>query len=308
MNGTDRWRWVGAVAAVMALGFFAPAVSLDAATDPPPARASQPSPWRDLIAQGEALGLPTKFLKIIPPAFITVEFEDLHTFAAEYHPEEHRMLLNLALSFNGAGGTLKSLAKMTHREVATLFHEFFHAYMDYMTTPDAAAGSHPELAALRTFAEDQQQCRYQAVMITPIAQRKTATELRFLTEREAWEALNETWGVFVGWAVWTKLELPMEKGSLTASRAWLSRLKKADRAGDLVGYYEPENPEERRMAQKRYLAPSHSITPCEVKQLLKVAFGEPEAGLDRAEAMMNPRRPPLKEASPCAESKPETSS
>lgn len=291
----------------MVLGVLAPAAALDA-TEPSPARAGQPSPWRDLIAQGEALGLPTKFLKVIPPDFISIEFEDLHTFAAEYHPEDHRMLLNLALSFNGAGGTLKPLAKMTHREVATLFHEFFHAYLDYMTAPGAAAGSHPELGGLRTFAEDQQRCRYQAVMITPIAQRKTATELRFLTEREAWEALNETWAVFVGWAVWTKLELPLDKGSLTASRAWLSRLKKADRAGELIGYYEPEDPEERRMAQKRYLAPSHSITPREVKQLLRVAFGEPETGVERAEAMMDWRRPPLKEASPCADSKPETSS
>jgi len=304
--GTEGRRWLGAIAAVMALGFFAPAAALDA-TDPSPARAGQSSPWRDLVAQGEALGLPTKFLKVIPPDFITVDFEDLHTFAAEYHPEDHRMLLTLALSFNGAGGTLKPLAKMTHREVATLFHEFFHAYMDYMTTTEATAG-HPELAVLRAFAEDQQRCRYQAVMITPIAQRKTATELRFLTEREAWEALNETWGVFVGWAVWTKLELPVEKGNLTASRAWLSRLKKADRAGDLVGYYEPEDPEERRIAQKRYLAPSHSITSREVMQLLKIAFGESAAGVDRAEAVMNQRRPPLKEASPCAGSKPETSS
>lgn len=254
-----------------------------------------------MIAESEALGLPTKFLKVIPPDFLTVEFEDLHTFAAEYHPAEHRMLLNLALSFNGAGGTLKPLARMTHREVATLFHEFFHAYMDYVTVQGAAADADPELAALRAFAEDRRTCRYQAVLITPVAQRKAATEIRFLSEREAWEALNETWAVFVGWAVWSKLELPGEKGkrSLAGSPAWRSRLKQADRAGDLIGYYEPEDEEERRITQKRYLAPINAITPREVRELLKIVFGEPETAAKQAAGAMVQSRPALKEAPPC---------
>jgi hypothetical protein len=254
-----------------------------------------------VIAEADALGLPTKFLKSIPPDFITVEFEDLHTFAAEYHPAEHRMLLNLALSFNGAGGTLKPLARMTHRDVATLFHEFFHAYMDYVTAQGSGGAADPEMAALRAFARDRQSCRYQAVMITPVAQRKAATEIRFLSEGEAWEALNETWAVFVGWAVWTKLELPGERGkrSLSASPAWRSRLKQADRVGDLVGYYEPEDAEERRITQKRYLAPINAITPREVKELLKIAFGETETAAKQVTAAMNQARPGLKEVPPC---------
>ena len=50
--------------------------------------------------------LPTAFLKEIDPTFVTVVFEDLRTYAAEYHPEDHRMILNMRLSFNKAGGRL----------------------------------------------------------------------------------------------------------------------------------------------------------------------------------------------------------
>ncbi len=38
--------------------------------------------WPNLIEQAEALGLPTQFLKEIDPNFVTVVFEDLHTYAA----------------------------------------------------------------------------------------------------------------------------------------------------------------------------------------------------------------------------------
>lgn len=267
-----------------------------------PAGAGGKSPWSDLVVQAEALGLPTKFLRVIPPDFLALEFEDLHTFAAEYHPQEHRMLLNLALSFNGAGGTLKPLARMTHREVGTLFHEFFHAYMDHIHSKSDAAGLGPEIVRLRAFAEDQQRCWYQVVTITPVMQRRGATEVRFLTEGESWEALNESWAVFVGWAIWNQLELgggaKMGK-QVYATEPWLTRLKTADREGDLIGYYEPEDQAERRMTQKRYLAPSHRLTPGEVRVLLEVLFGASSREAQRAGSVMEQHRPPPKEAAPC---------
>jgi len=256
-----------------------------------------------LLAQADALGLPTKFLRAIPADFITLEFEDLLAFAAEYHPEEHRMVLNLALSFNAAGGTLKPLAKMTSREVGTLFHEFFHAYMDFARSK-AEASADPAIAGLLAFAQDQQQCRYQVVSITPVVQRKSATEVRFLSDREAWEALDETWAVFVGWAVWSRLEqsygqgAPPNRGRKKDS-GWLAHLKKKDRDGDLVGYYEPEDPAERTVARKRYLAPSHRITPQEVAVLLEVLWGESRDEARRAAAVMEQKRALLKDSVPC---------
>ena len=140
-------------------------------------------PWTALIPQAERLGLPTRFLRVIPPDFFTVEFADLHTFAAEYHPEEHRMVLNRALSFNAAGGVLRPLGRMTPREVATLYHELFHAYMDYASAAADSTVPAPDVARLLTFARAQQQCRYQSVSITPLPQKKTLTEPRFLSER-----------------------------------------------------------------------------------------------------------------------------
>ncbi len=65
--------------------------------------------WPNLVKQAEGLGLPTQFLNEIDSDFVTVAFEDLRTYAAEYHPEDHRMIVNMRLSFNSAGGVLKSL-------------------------------------------------------------------------------------------------------------------------------------------------------------------------------------------------------
>ena len=63
--------------------------------------------WLQLISEASTLGLPTKFLKAVPPSFVQFEFDDLHSYAAEYHLGEHRMVLNRALSFNGAGAALR---------------------------------------------------------------------------------------------------------------------------------------------------------------------------------------------------------
>lgn len=230
--------------------------------------------WQSLVTQAKAAGLPTQFLLAMDPSFVTLEFDDLHAFAAEYHPEEHQLVLNRSLSFNAAGGRLKPVAGLAPRELGTLYHELFHAYMDYLRSLANPETAGPVAVRLLAFARDRQQCQYQQVSITPIVQRKARTEVRFLTDRESWEALNETWAVFVGWAVWTQLEVqrgPSKSGrsDVAVQGAWVKRLKKADQDGDLIGYYEPESNAERSIARKRYLAPSHRITPQEVNRLLQ---------------------------------------
>jgi hypothetical protein len=229
--------------------------------------------WSHILGKPQALGRPTKNLKPVPPSFVQFEFDDLHSYAAEYHLGEHRMVLNRALSFNGAGATLRPLGRLTHVQVETLYHELFHAYIDYLVmaaeaSPEGAL--HPVLA----FARVQQVCHYGAVLITPVVQRKGETEERFLTERESWEALNETWAVFVGWIVWNQLELTSSTArsiqkSGKSQDEWVSRLRSADREGILRGYYEPEDPGERAVARKRYLAPASRLSEQEAAVLMK---------------------------------------
>ena len=229
--------------------------------------------WRQLLREAHALGLPTKFLKAVPPSFVRFEFDDLHSYAAEYHPGEHRMVLNRALSFNGAGATLRPLGRFTHAEIETLYHELFHAYIDYLVTEaETSPGVTPN--PVLTFARAQQACHYGAVLITPVVQRKGETEERFLTERESWEALNETWAVFVGWIVWNQLELTNGAGrsiqkSGKSQDEWVNRLRIADREGVLRGYYEPEDSAERAVARKRYLAPASRLSGPEATVLMK---------------------------------------
>jgi hypothetical protein len=183
------------------------------------------------------------------------------------------MVLSRTLSFNGAGTTLRPLGRLTHAEVSTLYHELFHAYLDYLVTEAEAS---PEAAAdpLLALARTQQGCHYGAVLITPVVQRRGETEKRFLSERESWEALNETWAVFVGWVVWNQLELSSHRGPLIqqpgkTQEEWVGRLKVAEREGTLRGYYEPEDPSERAMARKRYLAPASRLSEQEAIVLMK---------------------------------------
>jgi len=229
--------------------------------------------WHQLLGEANALGLPTKFLNAIPPNFIQFEFDDLHSYAAEYHPGEHRMVLNRSLSFNGAGATLRPLARLTHAQIETLYHELFHAYIDYLVTV-AQASPEKALDPVLAFARVQQGCHYGAVVITPVVQRKRDTEERFLTEQESWDALNETWAVFIGWAVWNQLEVTSGGGrsiqkSGKSQDEWVRRLKKADREGIFLGYYEPEDSGERDVARKRYLAPASRLSEREAKILMK---------------------------------------
>jgi hypothetical protein len=244
-----------------------------AAKDQNTTRPNPRHPWPALIQQAEARGLPTGFLKHISPTFVTIIFEDLRTYAAEYHPENHTMILNMRLSFNEAGGALADLARMTHHDLGLLYHELFHAYLDYLyATPDPDTLA-PDSRRVLDQADHQLQCRFRFVRINPIRQLKDTTELRFLSKEDAWEVLNETWAVFIGWAVWTKLELfhgQLDQAKWTPALVaqWTQRLTDALNSGELLGYYEPDDPEERRVARKRFIAPSNGLTAEDVERLL----------------------------------------
>jgi hypothetical protein len=245
----------------------------------PNEQASAGQTWARLLADAERLQLPTKFLKALPPDFIQFEFDDLRAYAAEYHPHEHRMVLNRSLSFNAAGRILKPLVQMTHKELELLYHELFHAYMDYlrfMEEQSREVGRRSE--ELLNFAREQQACRYGEVSISPIVQRMDETESRYLTQAESWEALNETWAVFIGWTVWNQLEVQRKTGKSMfqdqrKAHQWIRRLKAAFEKVELRGYYVPEDPEERRLAQKRYLAKPSQLTPREAMVLMKQVLG-----------------------------------
>ncbi len=236
--------------------------------------------WANLITQAGDLGLPTGFLKDIVPGFVTVTFEDLRTYAAEYHPEDHRMILNLRLSFNNAGGALMDVDRMTHHDVSLLYHELLHAWLDYLFNGPGPEALSPRANRVLTFAREQLHCHYRFVNITPIRQRRE-TEMRFLSEEDAWEVLNETWAVFVGWHIWTKLEQHREVNGIgpwtdVLMDEWAARLARANTSGELLGYYEPDEPEERRVARKRFIAPSNGLTPEGAALLLDVVLEEPE--------------------------------
>ncbi|MBI3355993.1 MAG: hypothetical protein HY038_04345 [Nitrospirae bacterium] len=238
--------------------------------------------WERLLTEAEKLHLPTTFLRIIPPEFVRFEFDDLRSYAAEYHPGEHRMILDRSLSFNAAGGMLKPLTRMTHKELEVLYHELFHAYMDYLAIP---GGQSVEVGVvskgLMDFARKQQACRYGEVAITPIVQRKDETESRYLSESESWEALNETWAVFVGWAIWNQLEVQKKGGGTILQQPrqadqWIHRFEVAVQRGELRGYYVPEDSDERRVAQKRFLAKRSQLSWQEVVVLVKQVLGFPD--------------------------------
>ena len=253
--------------------------------------------WVRFLADAERFQLPTKFLKALPPDFIQFEFDDLRIYAAEYHPDEHRMVLNRSLSFNAAGRILKPLVQMTHKELEVLYHELFHAYMDYLSLIEKQsreAGRRSD--DLLGFAREQQACRYGAVTIAPIAQRMDETESRYLTQAESWEALNETWAVFIGWTVWSQLEVQHKTGkSMFRERGqahrWIGRLKTAFEKVELRGYYVPEDPEERRLTQKRYLAKASQLTLREAVVLMKQVLGFQHDFVEQLEASFGSSQP-----------------
>lgn len=237
--------------------------------------------WEQVISGATTLRLPVGFLKAMPPDFVQFEFDDLRTYAAEYHPGEHRMVLNRTLSFHAAGRDVRPLTTMTPKELEVLYHELFHAYMDYLESRETGGilpGPEQELIA---FAREVQVCRYREVAITPVVQRRHETEVRYLSDPEAWEALNETWAVFVGWAIWNQLEIEKKGGrsmigSPPLSGEWVTRFRRAIEGGEIRGYYVPQDPEERRVTQKRFLAPGSQISLDESRHLMKQVLGLPE--------------------------------
>lgn len=244
--------------------------------------------WEQLISGATTLRLPTGFLKAMPPDFVHFEFDDLRTYAAEYHPGEHRMVLNRMLSFHAAGRDVRPLTTMTSKELEVLYHELFHAYMDYLESKEGVETSLGSGQDLLTFAREMQVCRYREVSITPVVQRSHETEVRYLSDPEAWEALNETWAVFVGWSVWTQLEVEKKGGrpmigSLPLSREWVARFGRAIEAGEIRGYYVPQDPEERRVTHKRFLASASQVSPDERRQLMSQVLGLPEKFIEASE-------------------------
>lgn len=260
--------------------------------------------WANLIEQTEALGLPTRFLREIDPDFVTVAFEDLRTYAAEYHPEDHRMILNLRLSFNKAGGALMALDRMTHHDVSLLYHELLHAYLDYIFHGADPVALGPHAKQVLAVAQEQMRCHYRFVRINPIRQRRETTEMRFLSKNDAWEVLNETWAVFVGWQIWTKLEQHREVkgvGPWTESLRddWTALLATTNASGALLGYYEPDDPEERHVVRKRFIAPSNGLTPEGATLLLDIVLEEPDDVVEAGRTVIKETQETLAGQLPC---------
>ena len=259
--------------------------------------------WERLLADAEELHLPIAFLKTIPSDFIRFEFDDLRTYAAEYHLGEHRLVLNRSLSFNAAGRVLKPLTKMTHKELEVLYHELFHAYMDYLYSADERGPALGQASnGLLGFAKQLQVCRYGEVAITPLVYRQQETESRYLTESESWEALNETWAVFVGWAIWNQLEVEHKHGGSVREQPhvdeWAQRLGAAFSNGDFRGYYVPQDIDERRITQKRFLARSSQLSWREAVVLMSQVLEFSGENVDRV-AEAPELSGVIKEPSPC---------
>jgi hypothetical protein len=109
-------------------------------------------------------------------------------------------------------------------------------------------------------------------------------ELRYLTEAESWEALNETWAVFIGWAIWNQLEVQQKiQGPLWQHpherKQWARRLETAFLNGELRGYYVPQDGSERQITHKRFLAKESQLSWREAEVLLSQVFGFTEKSI-----------------------------
>jgi hypothetical protein len=256
----------------------------------PASAAPVPDPqgeWARLMNGAAEMGLPSKFLRLLPVEFVKLEFTDLKNVAAEYHPDGHRMVFHLNLSEGSQGKRLRPLREIASRDLATIYHELFHAYFDYVDFASGTPKMSPQGARLHAEARRLLACRYTVVEIIAGPrvvgpQFRARVERRRLAESEGWEALNETWGVFVGWAVWNKLETT---DRMSRARRWdwealenfLNRLEEAYQSGDLAGYFEvvnPEGPEGRKAIPRLYLAPGNSISAPEIALLFEIILDE----------------------------------
>ena len=227
------------------------------------------------------MGLPSRFLAQLPPEFVRLEFADLKTVAAEYHPEDHRMVFHVALSEGAQGRRFRPLREIGSQDLATIYHEAFHAYFDYVDFGTGSPKLPQEGARLYRQAQRFLTCRYTVVEIAlgPPQRRGTRIERRRITEGEAWDALNETWGVFVGWAVWNMLEvtdrnIAGHRWDWDAIEGFLDRLEAVERNGELTGYFEPAAAADREVIPRWYLAPSNAISVPEMALLLEIILEE----------------------------------
>jgi hypothetical protein len=243
------------------------------------------SEWTRLTSELAGMGLPSRFLQLLPSEFVKLEFAELKMAAAEYHPEEHRMIFNRALSEDNQGRRFRPLREIGNYDLATIYHELFHAYFDYI---DFAAGTPrmpPEGAQLYDAAKRFLACRYTVVDVILVPQQKgrqraARIEQRRLSDSEGWDALNETWGVFVGWAIWNRLEVTNRlslRWDWEAVDEFLNRLEEAGQSGDIAGYFEPADPDARKVVPRWYLAPSNAISPPEIALLLESILEESHA-------------------------------
>ena len=240
--------------------------------------------WARLTREAAEMGLPSRFLRLLPLEFVKLEFADLKNVAAEYHPEGHRMVFHLSLSESNQGQRFRPVRDIPSQDLATLYHELFHAYFDYVDFASGTPTMTPQGARLYADAKRFLSCRYTVVELSPgppqkSVLRKTRIEKRRVAEREGWDALNETWGVFVGWAIWNKLEAtdrlnPASRWDWDALEDFLDRLDEAYSNGDLTGYFEPANVEDRKRVPRWYLAPTHGISAPEIALLLEVILDE----------------------------------
>jgi hypothetical protein len=243
-----------------------------------------PGEWARLTTETAEMGLPSRFLRLLPLEFVKLEFADLKNVAAEYHPEGHRMVFHLNLSEGNQGQRLRSLRQVGNLDLATIYHELFHAYFDYVDFASGTPRMTPQGARLNAEAKRFAACRYSVVEVSPISAQQNAPrngrfEKRRITERESWDALNETWGVFVGWAIWNKLETtdqlnPVTRWDWDTVEEYLDRLETAYVNRELTGYFEPANQAERRGIPRWYLGPSHAISAQEIALLLEVILDE----------------------------------
>ena len=240
--------------------------------------------WARLTKEAAEMGLPARFLRLLPLEFVKLEFADLKNVAAEYHPEGHRMIFHLNLSEGSQGQRFRPLRQIGNQELATIYHELFHAYFDYVDFASGTPKMTPQGTRLYTEAKRFLSCRYTVVELSPGppqkgVSRKSRIEKRRITEREGWDALNETWGVFVWWAIWNKLEVtdrfkPALRWDWNVLEEFLDRLEAAHASGELTGYFEPANQDKRRGIPRWYLAPSYAISAPEIALLLEVILDE----------------------------------
>jgi len=240
--------------------------------------------WSRLTTEAVEMGLPSRFLRLLPPEFVKLEFADLRNVAAEYFPEGHRMIFHLNLSEGNQGKRLRPLRQVGNHDLATIYHELFHAYFDYVDFASGTPRMTPQGGRLYAEAKRFAACRYSVVEVSPISAQQNAPrrgrfEKRRLTEGETWDALNETWGVFVGWAIWNKLETtdrlnPATRWDWDTVEEYLDRLEAAYVNRELTGYFEPANQAERKGIPRWYLGPSHAISAQEIGLLLEVILDE----------------------------------